>query len=878
MKKFSAICLAVALPIFMLAQPLTTLAGAKSQDPVPAAAQDRPAFPGRPDQLAEPKPYDKVITKDAKSDKGIFAVHRIKDKFYYEIPKSELGKEFLWVSQIAKTTFGVGYGGQAMGNRVVKWERYGNRVFLKSVNYEIVADPRSPISKAVQSANNDAIIMAFNIEAFGEGESCVLDVTRLFSTDVIELSASSRLRARNLDTSRSFIERVVSFPQNIEVEATHTYVSPPSTTPTAGPPNPFAATGMRPGSASIVMHYSMVKLPENPMMPRLFDERVGYFSVRQQDFGQAEHRAPLRRYVTRWRLEKKDPNADLSEPIKPIVYYVDPATPTWLVPFIKRGIEKWQAAFEEAGFKNAILAKDAPTPKEDPDWSPEDARYSVIRWLPSTIENASGPHVHDPRTGEILESDIQMYHNVMNLSRDWYFTQVGPLDPRAQKLPLPDDLMGQLVEYVVAHEVGHTLGFQHNMKASSTYPAEKVRDREWVKKMGHTPTLMDYSRFNYVAQPEDKIDTADLIPGIGPYDKWATMWGYKPIPGAKTSADEKKTLDEWARVQDKTPYLRFSTNGSRGADPGELTEAVGDADAVKSSALGLKNLERVSNLLLTATTRPGEPYDDLNSVYGRMLGQWATEMTHVTAIVGGFNSQQKHGGQEGVRFTPIPKEKQMEAVRFLNDNAFTTPTWSLKPEVLRRIEPNGALDRVKNAQMRVLGSLMSSARFGRLVEQQAIDGKNAYGATQFLEDVRRGIWRETEGAAAVQIDAYRRNLQRAYVDLMADKLNGRAAVTDDQRPFIRGELRALSLAVSKAIVRAADRETRYHLEDARDQIAKALDPKFSPPAPTTPTGFFPFGFDEEEVFESSDPNAPLFCWRDYAVKREPEPRRLPKQD
>lgn len=878
MKKSAAISLCALLAIYMLAQPLTAIAGVKLQDPVPpAAGQDRPAVPGRPDQSSDPKPYDKVITKDAKSDKGIFTVHHIKDKFYYEIPKNELGKEFLWVSQIAKTTLGVGYGGQAMGNRVIKWDRYGNRIFLKSVNYEMVADSHSPIAKAVQAANNDAIIMAFNIEAFGPDDSCVIDVTRLFSTDVIELSATARLRARNMDPARSFIERAVSFPQNIEVEATHTFSSPPPTTPTAGAPNPFAQTGMRPGSASVLMHYSMVKLPENPMMPRLFDERVGYFAIRQQDFAQDEHRAPTRTYITRWRLEKKDPNAALSEPVKQIVYYVDPATPTKWVPFIKRGIEKWQAAFEEAGFKNAIIAKEAPSAKEDPDWSPEDARYSVIRWLPSTIENASGPHVHDPRTGEILESDIQFYHNVMNLARDWYFTQVGPLDPRAKKLPLSDELMGQLIEYVVAHEVGHTLGFQHNMKASSTYPADKIRDREWVKKMGHTPTLMDYSRFNYVAQPEDKIDVADLIPGIGPYDKWATMWGYKPIAGAKSAADEKKTLDEWTRVQDTTPYLRFSTDGSRGSDPGELTEAVGDADAVKSTTLGLKNLERVSNMLLTATTHPGEPYDDLEGVYGRMLGQWATEMSHVAAIVGGFNSQQKHGGQDGVRFTIIPRERQIEAVTFLNNNAFATPTWAIKPEVLRRIEPNGELDRIKNAQMRVLASLMSSARFSRLIEQQAIDGKNAYGATQFLEDVRKGIWSEIETAKPAKIDAYRRNLQRAYLDLMAEKLNGRAAVTDDQRPFIRGELRALSQSVSKAIATAADRETRYHLEDVRDQIAKALDPKFAAPAPAAGTGFFPFGFDDE-IFESSDPTAPLFCWRDYSVKREPEMQRPPQQN
>jgi hypothetical protein len=835
----------------------------------PPATQDPPAGGGGGrggGRAQEPqiRPYESVITKEAKSDEGLFTVHRIGDRVFYEIPRNKLGREFLWVSQIARTTLGAGYGGQAAGNRVVRWERRGDRILLRSVSYDVVADPATPIAKAVGAANNEPIIMAFNIEAIGKEDAAVIDVTRLFTTDVTEFSGRSRVGARAFDASRSFVDRAVSFPENIEVEATHTYNNPPTEPGGRGgqAPGPGrggrGATPLRPGSHSVVMHYSMVMLPAQPMQPRLFDERVGYFSTRKIDYGKDEHRAPERRYITRWRLEKKDPNAARSEPVKPIVYWIDPATPLKWRPYLKKGVESWQAAFEAAGFTNAVIAKDAPTPEEDPDWSPEDARYSVIRWLPSTIENASGPHVHDPRSGEILETDIQFYHNVMNLARNWYFVQVGPLDPRAKTLPLPDDLMGRLIEYVAAHEVGHTLGFQHNMKASSMYPVTKVRDAKWVKENGHTPTLMDYSRFNYVAQPEDGIAVEDLVPKIGPYDKWATMWGYKPIPGAKTPEDERSTLDEWARQQDQTPWFRFSTEGSSGADPGELTEAVGDENAIVATTLGMKNLERVAGMLLTATTaRTGDPYSDLEEVYGRVLGQWALEMNHVAAIVGGYNSQQKHIGQHGVRFQLIPRAKQEAAVKYLVENAFRPPKWALNPEILRRIEPVGVLDRIASAQTRVLNSLLNSARVLRLVEQEAVDGGAAYAPMDFLADVRHGVFAEVYGGnAAPAIDAYRRNLQRAYVETLGNRVNGPQAQSDDARAFFRGELKTLEADLVRAQQAIGARSaTQYHIDDVRALIARALDPTVRQAQGTqsTPTAFDDVNLDS--------------CWPDYAIER-----------
>jgi hypothetical protein len=447
--------------------------------------------------------------------------------------------------------------------------------------------------------------------------------------------------------------------------------------------------------------------------------------------------------------------------------------------------------------------------------------------------------------------------------------------------------MGRLVEFVCAHEVGHTLGFQHNMKASSMYPQAKVRDKEWIAKMGHAPSIMDYSRFNYVAQPEDGIPVSDLVPSVGPYDVWATRWGYKPIAGGDAPDGEKNTLDEWAREQDKTPWLRFSTPGAGGSDPGELTEAVGDADAVQSTALGVKNLQRVAKMLLTATTtQKGDAYDDLSELYGRMLGQWTLEMNHVVAVVGGFESQQKNIGQTGVLYTPVSKQRQAAAVAFLNENAFATPKWAIDKEILRRIEPLGAINRVGNAQRSVLNNLLSSPRLARLVEQEALDGSATYTPAEFLTAVRRAVWREVENSQ-VSIDPYRRQLQRGFLALANLKVNGATvtlpvglpvaffASSGDEKPLYRAELRALNRSIGAALAKTRDRETRAHLEGARDQIAMILDPKFAA-ATGGAAGELRIFADDWKLWTgqppptSDSPDAPWNqienCWPDYAIR------------
>jgi hypothetical protein len=749
------------------------------------------------------KPYDEVVTEKAETSVGVFRTHLVEEKLYYEIPGRELGRLFLWVTQIAQNQTGKGFGGQAVNNQVVKWERRADRVLLRRVQYESVADEKLAVYNAVSAATYPPILAAFDIVSFGADSSLVVNVTSFFTSDTPEFSPKSVIKGKKLDKKRSFIERVRAFRENIETRAILTYEAE-------------KAGNRRLGTVSVVVNHSMAHLPEKPMMPRLRDSRVGYFSVTQTDYGLDVHRAERRSYITRWRLEKKDPKKKMSEPVKPIVFYIDRSVPKKWRKYIAKGVEDWQEAFEQAGFKKAIIAKQAPSVEDDPDWSTEDIRISSISWLPSRTENAFGPHVHDPRTGEILDADIKFYHNLMNLLRDWYFVQVAPLDDRAKKLPLPDDLMGELLRYVSAHEVGHSLGLPHNMKASSSYTVEQLRDARFTARNGNEASIMDYGRFNYVAQPGDK---ARLIPLIGPYDKFSIEWGYKPIPKAKSPDDELKALDEIARRQTDDPTLRFG-RGSR-FDPTAQTEDMG-SDPVAATRNGLLNIDRTVDMLIPATAWEGKDYKHLKELYGRLIGQRDRELMHVANVIGGVEQTSKHVGQPGAVYAPLPRARGEEAMAFLHKHAFTTPRQLLKPEILTLIEPSGNVDRVMRGQSRILRSLLNEDRANRMIDQEAM-GVSVYPLHAMATNLRTGLFGEFT-KETIAVDAYRRALQRLFVEELGKKIKGDKPSAGDMRAIGRGELVALSATLKDALQNDLTTTVRYHIEDLLAEIEKAFEP------------------------------------------------------
>ena len=817
-----------------------------------AKAETKPA-----DTKKEPKPYNKVIDTTAVTQSGLITVHKMDNKYLYEISDSLLGSDIMTITRYSKTPAGGGiFGGEEINRQVVRWEKgLNNNILLRSITYVIMSpDADKPLAQAVKNSTADPIIGNYDVLAYKKDESgkitgYVLDLTSTFDADVQTFSLDpikkQMLNIVAFQKDKSFISKVSSFPINTEIRSVKTFTTTPpriSTTPTPqiGVNLPSALDA---GLITMEMNTSMILLPQTPMRKREFDARVGYFANQFGVFEEDSQKSETSVFAVRWRLEPKSPedalkqkNGELIEPLKPIVYYIDPATPDKWKKYIKQGIDDWQVAFEAAGWKNAIHGEY--WPENDPTMSLEDARFSVLRYFAAEIQNAYGPNVHDPRSGEILESHIGWYHNIMSLLRNWYLIQTAAANPEARAKKFDDKLMGELIRFVSSHEVGHTLGLRHNMGASSATPVEKLRDKDFVAKNGHTSSIMDYARFNYVAQPEDGV--TDFFPKIGDYDKWAIKWGYSYFADAKSEKAEKAILNEMTKEAYKNNRLWFGTETSP-YDPRYQTEDIGD-NAMKASEYGIKNLKRILPNLVQWSSEKGESYSELDDLYTALTGQFRRYMGHVTKNVGGIYDSPKTYDMTGDQFVVVPKSIQKEAVTFLNNQLFTTPKWLLNQDVLSKINPESGVEAIKSMQDATLSSLLAGDRIVRLIEASSAN-KDNYSVDELITDLNKGIFSELKGASS--IDIYRRNVQKLYVDKLIEMLKpGTATVRavpvgvtygfttkrvnlsqTDLPSISRGQLNALKNDLKMSSARMSDRMSKYHVQDLISRIGQALDPK-----------------------------------------------------
>ena len=804
---------------------------------------------------AQPKPYNTVITDKAITRKGMITTHKLDDKFFFEIADTTLGRDILVVSRISKSGADVraaqGYAGDQIGSSVIRFEKGpSNRIFMRKVSYRTYGpDSTTSMYQSLKNSNIQAIAASFNIAAYTtDKKGSVIDMTDYINSDndifyFSSPAAKTRFRLGTQAADRSYILNVRSFPTNVEITAVKTYSLTAASSP-FGPVAPVVIGGGGSGSATVELNASLVILPKVPMKARYFDPRVGYFAVGYTDFDLNPQGVKEIELVKRWRLEPKPADmakykrGELVEPIKPIIFYIDPATPKKWVPYLIAGVNDWAKAFEKAGFKNAVMGKMAPTAAQDSTWSLDDARNSAIVYKPSEIANASGPSISDPRSGEIMESHINWFHNVQKLVHDWYMIQTAAVDPRARKMTFSDELMGDLIRFVSSHEVGHTLGLRHNYGSSSTVPTEMLRNKKWVEANGHTPSIMDYARFNYVAQPEDNISSKGLYPRIGDYDHWAIEWGYRYFPESKTVASDMTILDKMTTESTKNRRLWFGTE-TNSDDPHSQNEDLSD-NAMVPSEYGIKNLKVILASLPEWTKEKGEGYENLTTMYGQLTGQFGRYMGHVAKNIGGIYENPKTVDQAGQVYERTPAATQKEAMDFLNRNLFTTPKWLANQSIMDNIEGN-PLEVVSRLQGATLTRLTSNSTLSKLVAAEATDGATAYKITDLFSDLNAAIFTELKSNAT--IDVYRRNLQKAYLQKLIAIAKPAPAATSlvlifggssnstltaaqsDVLSVVKGQLRELQSAIKSASTSQSDSLSKYHLVDLNDRIEAALSNK-----------------------------------------------------